>query len=137
MVFHMLRPTRRHRRPDEHSLVRPRLGNPLQECFCPFGISTFGGWGSGARHILDCLIEEVRVFGPGETGPDEWAIQKDAAHQTEATLRRRLAWILPPSRTLQSKSTQSPGKGLAWAFFWIAALAAKASPRRRPQARGL
>ncbi len=63
--------------------------------------SVYGAWGSGARHLLDCVAAEVKdVFGPGETGPDEWGAQKSAEHQTEADLRRRIAWTLSKWRAI-------------------------------------
>ena len=43
------------------------------------------------------------MFGPGETGPDEWAIRKGATHQTEAALRRRVAWILAKWRAISCR----------------------------------
>ena len=99
MALPQLRPTRRGTQPlTEAVLERPRVGDPLAPCFIPVGFSVYGAWGSGARHLLDCLAAEVKVFGPGETGQDEWGAQKSAEHQTEADLRRRIACAPFPRR---------------------------------------
>ena len=102
MALPQLRPTRRGTQPlTEAVLERPRVGDPLAPCFIPVGFSVYGAWGSGARHLLDCLLAEVKdVFGPGETGQDEWGAQKSAEHQTEADLRRRIAWTLAKWRAM-------------------------------------
>ena len=95
MTLLQLRPTMRSEQQPlaEAGLERPRIGDPLAPCFIPVGFSVYGAWGSGARHLLDCVAAEVKdVFGPGDTGPDEWGAQKSAEHQTEADLRRRIAW---------------------------------------------
>jgi len=47
------------------------------------------------------VAAEVKdVFGPGETGPDEWGARKDVQHQAEADLRRRIAWTLAKWRAI-------------------------------------
>jgi hypothetical protein len=111
MVLRLLRQERRgkqKRREEQNAGASParpaanraRPSGP-QPCFLPVGFSAYGAWGTGARHLVDCVKDEVKdVFGPGENGPDEWSARKDVQHQAEANLRRRIAWTLAKWRAI-------------------------------------